>query len=140
MHGKHHGPKDKSDCLRKTSSVLHVLDLFDMCEEESCGSSEHANKTSLSVRLFQNPSACEAFHIHTYIQASQSETFHRERGFEKPSTGREVLKHTYKLSNQLSTVSMRFKSLLPVRVFAFNLSATQPKPWVFEFTPTRRLY
>ena len=32
------------------------------------------------------------------------------------------------------------KNPLPVRVFASVLSATQPNAWVFEFTPTRRLY
>ena len=31
--------------------------------------------------------------IHTYTQASQSEPLHRERAFEKPSTGRGFLKH-----------------------------------------------
>ena len=41
-----------------------------------------------------NLSAREALHTHTYIPA-QSETLHRERAFEKPSTGTRLLKHTY---------------------------------------------
>ena len=55
----------------------------------------------------------EALHTHTYIPAQQSETLHRVSGFEKPSTERGFLKHTY----QLPAVSMRFKTTLPVEGF-----------------------
>ena len=64
-----------------------------------------------------NLSAREALHTHTYIPAQQSETLHRVSGFEKPSTGTALLKHTYQHHNQLSAISMRFKTLLPVRGF-----------------------
>ena len=91
-------------------------------------------KAPLPVGLFQNPSACEAFweplcqsgffkiplpvmlfsktlclsgflHRHTYIPALHSEALHREKGFEKSSTGRGLVKHTYqhKHTYQLST-------------------------------------
>ena len=62
--------------------------------------------------------------LHTYILAQQSETLHRERGFEKPSTGTALLKHTYQHHNQLSAISMRFKTTLPVRAFG----RADPKP------------
>ena len=38
------------------------------------------------------------------------------------------------------TFRVCFKILCFVVLFALNPSATQPKAWVFEFTPTRRLY
>ena len=81
--------------------------------------------------------------IHTYIavlkNSSQGEGFwknpHRERGFEKPLTGRRVLKfniHTYSLSNQLFSKVVHFKTPLPVRAFAFqqqhNSRCSEPKP------------
>ena len=71
-----------------------------------------------------NLSAREAHHTHTYILAQQSETLHRERGFEKPSTGTGLLKHTYQHKNLLSAISMRFKTTLPVRAFG----RADPKP------------
>ena len=52
-----------------------------------------------------------------HIPAQQSKTLHRVSGFEKPSTGTGLLKHTYQHHNQLSAISMRFKTTLPVRVF-----------------------
>ena len=76
-------------------------------------------RTSLPVRLFQNSSACHAFskilclsgflYRHTYIPALHSETLHREKGFEKSSTGRGLLKHTYqhKHSNIHTNLALR---------------------------------
>ena len=105
-----------------------------------------------------NLSAREAHHTHTYILAQQSETLHRERGFENPSTGtgllkhtylqihtyqlstqkpstgrgvlknppqaQDFLKHTYQHHNELSAISMCFKTTLPVRAFG----RARPKP------------
>ena len=74
----------------------------------------------------QNIFDCEARYqyTHTYIPAQQSETLHRVSGFEKPSTGTALLKHTYQHHNQLHSVSMRFKTTLPVRAFC----RADPKP------------
>ena len=73
-----------------------------------------------------NPFACEDFYtnIHTSLAIRNP---HKERAFEKPSTRRGLLKHTYKLSNQLPAVSMRFKTALSLSLSVKGVCRADPK-------------
>ena len=106
MSGKNHVPETRSDSLRKPFSIWRLIQFFKICEGGYGGRSRYPE------------SLCPWSSSYTYIHTSLAiRNPHKERGFEKPSTRRGVSKHTYQLRNQLPSVSMRFKTPLPVRGF-----------------------